>query len=84
MYYDMDNHRYMYSELRERAVAADATKEDRIALGDWMSRYDSGDWNGECYDIDGGLGLWPVYEDHLDENGELDYADIIDYEIRRM
>lgn len=76
--------RYVYAELREKAMSADATPEDRIALCDWFDRYDPADWNGEYYNIDNGFILVPIYKEYYDENGEFDYADLVDAEIRRV
>lgn len=73
--------RYNYEELEQKALAPAATQEDINALGEWFSLYGSTFWNGECYTIDADHALWPVYEEHFDENGEFDYADIIGYEI---
>lgn len=84
--YDMDLKRYSYKELRAAAVAAAATQ-DAIngaingaidALGEWMTTYGTAYWNGECFDIDDGLGLWPVYGEP-NEDGDVE---LIRYEIR--
>lgn len=52
--------RYDYKELRARAVETEA-EEDLAALGEWLERYGRCYWNGECYDIDDGLRLFPIY-----------------------
>lgn len=69
--------RYDYRELREKALARDATFEDKANLACWFDNYDPYEWNGECYDLGGGITMWPVYGEP-DENG--DYP-IVDYEI---
>lgn len=68
--------RYDYRELREKALAPDATFLDKANLACWLENYEPYAWNGECYDLDGGITMRPVYEQ--DESG--DYA-IVDYEI---
>lgn len=73
---------YNYAELREKALSADATAEDRIALFKWMEEYDMREWNGECFDIDDGKDLYPVYDITYDEDGEIVDCELIDAEIR--
>ncbi|MBO7070541.1 MAG: hypothetical protein J6W09_04530 [Bacteroidales bacterium] len=70
--------RYDYKTLRDAALRPNATKLDRLALGEWMDRFCSSAWNGECYDIDDGRTLWPVYE-VVDDAG---YMELIDYDVR--
>lgn len=70
---------YDYKELREKAIAFNATKEDRMALLEWFENYGTMYWNGESYDMDGGIRLFPIYE-LVDE--ELEQYDIVDAEIR--
>ena len=68
---------YDYEELREKAMAPDATKEDRFALLDWFVLYGDCFWNGEYYDL-GGYRLYQVIEMDEDEvQGE-----VVDVEIR--
>ncbi len=69
--------RYSFDELRARAVKADSTREDRLELEKWLSAYDMHSWNGEYYDIDGGLKLYPIY-DGPDED---DLYTLVDCEI---
>ena len=76
--YDMDLKRYSYKELRAAAVAAGASQDAIDALGEWMTSFGNSYWNGECFDIDDGLGLWPVYGEP-DEDGDVE---LIRYEIR--
>ena len=45
---------------------------------EWMEQYGMNDWNGECFDIDNGLSLYPVYT----EPNENDQSFIGHYEIR--
>lgn len=52
--------RYDYDTIRAKALRPDATAEDRLALVNWLETYDASAWNGEYYDIDGGLRLYPV------------------------
>lgn len=76
--YDMDLKRYSYKELRAAAVAAGASQDAIDALGEWMTSFGNSYWNGECFDIDDGLGLWPVYGEP-NEDGDVE---LIRYEIR--
>ena len=69
--------RYDYRELRERALAPDATFEDKASLARWFDNYDPYEWNGECYDLGDGISVRPVYGEP-DENGNYQ---IVDYEI---
>lgn len=78
MTYDMDLKRYSYKELRAAAVAVGASQDAIDALGEWMTSFGNSYWNGECFDIDDGLGLWPVYGEP-DEDGDVE---LIRYEIR--
>lgn len=72
--------RYDYLELREKALAPDATQEDIKALAEWCIQ-NWQFWNGEFYDISadgepsGSLGLYPIYDEKEDEG-------IIGWEIR--
>lgn len=70
--------RYAYEELKASALAPGATKEDRLNLYKWFDRYSDMYWNGECYDMDEGYSLYPVYE-HDEEN---DQYEVVDAEIR--
>lgn len=53
------------------------TQEALENLACWCYAYGNC-WNGECYDIDDGYSLYPVYGEP-DEDGD---AEIIGYEIR--
>lgn len=74
--------RYNYEELEKKALSADATEDDINALGEWFEQYGGRFWNGECYDIDRTHCLYPIYKEILDENGDLDYAEIVGWEVR--
>ena len=67
---------YDYAELRTAALSGGAVEIN--ALGEWFEQHGSSYWNGEYYDADDGLRLFPVYE--WDE--ETDQGAIIGYEIR--
>ena len=69
---------YFYEELRAAAVAPGATKADLDALGRWFEQFGMDCWNGECWDADGGLRLYPIVE--WDE--ELDQGTTVGYEFR--
>lgn len=69
--------RYDYKDLREKALASDATFEDRANLADWFDNYNPSAWNGEFYHLCDGFAMWPVYGEP-DEYG--DYP-IVDYKI---
>ena len=73
---------YDYAELRAKATAVDSTATDRLALFNWMENYDMSEWNGECFDIDDGLSLYPVYKEVVDEDGDVLEIEVIDAEIR--
>lgn len=60
-----------YEELRAAATADDATQEDINALGSWFESNGSAYWNGEYYDADDGIRLYPT-----------DYGETVGYEIR--
>lgn len=51
-----------YNELKEKALAFNATQEDINALGEWFSRH--GDhWNGECWTVDVDHDLYPIHKE---------------------
>lgn len=68
--------RYSFEDLKAKALAPNATEDDVDRLGDWFESFGQHFWNGECYDIDGDHGLFPVYE----QNGE--DLDLVGYEVR--
>lgn len=68
--------RYDYEELRAAAVE-NPTFENMEALADWLENYNMSSWNGEYFDIDDGLRLYPIYGAE-DEDG---CFPIIDYKI---
>lgn len=72
---------YTYQELRTTAISQTATTEDRLRLYHWFENNDMRDWNGEYFDMDEGLRLFPVYEEIEDEDGEIEYK-LVDAEIR--
>lgn len=69
--------RYDYRELREKALAPDATFEAKANLAFWFDNYDPYEFNGESYDLGDGIAMRPVYGEP-DEN---DDCQIVDYEI---
>ena len=69
---------YVCSELLKRATAPDATKNDLNKLGAWFYHYGDRYWNGEYYDCDNGLRLYPVYE----TVSEYDDVELVGYEFR--
>ena len=69
---------YEYNALLV-AVEENKTPEALEALGEWFQRYGEAYWNGECWDIDGNRGLYPIYK-LVDE--ECEDWEIIGYEIR--
>lgn len=72
---------YTYQELRAAAISPSATADDRLRLYRWFENNDMRDWNGECFDMDDGLSLYPVYDEIEDEDGEIEYK-LVDAEIR--
>lgn len=61
--------RYSYSELRTAATSDDAQQIDIDTLGAWFDAYGQSYWNGEYYDADDGLRLFPIikWDDDLDQ-----------------
>lgn len=70
---------YDYEELREKAL--NGTQDDINNLGEWFEQHGERYWNGEFYDVGEGLRLYPIQEDHLDEDGELIYSTTTGYEL---
>lgn len=70
---------YEYKELRKKALSENATKEDRMNLLDWFERHGDtqNQWNGESWDIDEGLRLFPIYKEI-----EEDCFEVVNAEIR--
>ena len=64
--------KYNYDELREDATSPEATQEDINALGEWFSQYGEMYWNGEYYDAEDGLCLYPLYKYNHD-SGDVEY-----------
>lgn len=60
--------KYSYEELRAAAVSPNATQIDIDTLGAWFDCYGMDSWNGEYFDADNGLRLFPVCEEDEDEN----------------
>ena len=71
-----------YTELREKALNTNATAEDRLELFFWMEQNAMMCWNGECFDIDNGLRLFPIHDFEYDEYGEIEEVKVIDAEIK--
>ena len=69
---------YEYNALLV-AVEENETPEALEALGEWFQRYGDMYWNGECWDIDGSRGLYPIYK-IADE--ECEGFELVGYEIR--
>lgn len=69
--------RYDYEELRAAAIRTNATQKDINTLGEWFNSYGESYWNGEYYDMDDGLRLYPVSEEV-----ETDVFEVVGYEIR--
>lgn len=69
--------KYNYEELRAAAVSPNATQIDIDTLGEWFDCYGMDSWNGEYFDADNGLRLFPIYEEDEDEN-----FTVIGYEFR--
>ncbi len=67
---------YNYEELRAAALAPTATKEDRLALYEWFEHNDMSAWNGEYFDADDGIRVYPIYDEEGDGNFNLVDADI--------
>lgn len=68
---------YDYEELKNKALAADATQEDVNALGAWFECFGDRYWNGEYYSVENGIHLYRI-EEEVDE----DEWEIKGYELR--
>ena len=71
-----------YDELRAKALAPEATKEDRLNLWYWFDEYGMEYWDGESYDMDDGLRLFPHYSLIEDQRGEIVDLELVDAVIR--
>lgn len=60
---------YEYEELRKKALSGN--QEDINALGEWFEQYGDRYWNGEYYNADDGMRLFPVYEEAAEDEWEL-------------
>lgn len=60
---------YEYEELRAKAL--NGNQEDVNALGEWFEQYGDCYWNGEYYNADDGMRLFPVYEEMAEDEWEL-------------
>lgn len=67
--------KYDYAELKEKAI--NGKQEDINNLGEWFEQYGDRYWNGEYYNADDGMRLFPVYKE-IDE----DEWELIRYEFR--
>ena len=62
---------YDYAELRKAALA-EQTEQAINKLGQWFDNYGTQFWNGEYYDADNGVRIYPVYsEENEDGDAEL-------------
>ena len=68
---------YDYRELRAAALSSDATQADIDALGEWFHQYGQRYWNGEYFDANDGLRVYPVYQEM-----EPDEYELTGYEMR--
>lgn len=73
---------YSYQELRDAAMETRSDADIR-ALAEWLEQYGDRYFNGECWDIDDGYTLWPVWElvDQQDPE-DPDSWEVTGYEIR--
>ena len=62
---------YDYDELRSAATAPNATQADIDALGEWFQVHGQRYWNGEYFDADGGVRVYPVYQEIAQDEYEL-------------
>lgn len=53
--------RYCFTEYLTDALNR-RDKKSMDKLVEWCERYGNNDWNGECYALDGKIGLKPIYE----------------------
>jgi hypothetical protein len=61
-----------YKELRENALKPNATQEEINELGEWFSQYGDMFWNGEYYDADDGVRVYPIYREVGEDEFELE------------
>jgi hypothetical protein len=73
---------YNFKELLTQATNPNSTTEERMELWYWFERYGSQFWNGECYKIDKTSDLYPIYENEVDEDGDIIDSQVIDCEVR--
>lgn len=71
-----DFNRYSYTELKNKATAANATQEDIDTLGAWFEEYGTEYWNGECFAIDATRSLFPIYDIHSEDEIEIAHYQI--------
>lgn len=53
---------YDYKELFEKAVSKEATQDDIKKLYDWFQQYGQQYWNGEYFETEKNLRLYPIYK----------------------
>lgn len=61
-----------YKELRENALKPNATQEEINEFGKWFSQYGDMFWNGEYYDADDGVRVYPIYREVSEDEFELE------------
>lgn len=61
-----------YKEYRENALKPNATQEEINELGEWFSQYGDMFWNGEYYDADDGVRVYPIYREVGEDEFELE------------
>lgn len=73
-----------YQMLLDKSKKYDSTPIDRTMLFYWFERFGGKYWNGECYVLEDGQGLYPIYKGigEPDEDGEYPQYKLMDAEIR--
>lgn len=69
--------RYSYDELKNKALATEATQADIDQFGKWFEQYGDIFWNGEVYAIDDNHSLKPIYIEVGEDGFELSHFEIV-------
>lgn len=80
----MNTNYYDYNELKEKATASGATKEDRLNLLYWFESFGRDYWHFDHYAMENDIRLFPVWEGigEPDEDGEFWNYELVDADIR--
>ena len=62
--------RYAYDELLQAAQSPASTPADLDRLGEWFDRFGAQYWTGECYKLEDGKNLWPIWKETAPDEWE--------------